>query len=271
MKTLLNRTALALLLTATANLALAQSTPQVIDIPLSRPGETANVEIDILSARIEVIGEDRQDASFEVSVVDGERKIVTPSGTQSLKTGAYSVEVEERDNHISVDTDWRANKVSMVARVPRNANLELSTVNNGEIIASNIDGNLVLENVNGPITATNINGSVIAESVNDDITVSFSGISADQAMSFTSVNGTLNLGLPANAGVELHIDSAEGEIVSDFEVDVQPSKPIMSREEGRHGVEVKVESVIVAKINGGGTVIKLKTLNGNINITKSGS
>ena len=123
MKTLLNRTALALLLTATANLALAQNTPQVIDIPLSRPGETATVDIEILSARIEVIGEDRQDASFEVSVVDGERKIVTPSGTQSLKTGAYSVEVEERDNQISVDTDWRANKVSMVARVPRNANL----------------------------------------------------------------------------------------------------------------------------------------------------
>ena len=46
MKTLLNRTALALLLTATANLALAQTTPQVIDIPLSRPGETANVEIE---------------------------------------------------------------------------------------------------------------------------------------------------------------------------------------------------------------------------------
>jgi hypothetical protein len=271
MKTLLNRTALALLLTATANLALAQTAPQVIDIPLTSPGETVNLEISILSARIEVIGEDRQDVSFEVSVQDSERKIVTPSGTQSLKTGAYSVEVEERDNHISVDTDWRANKVAVVARVPRNTNLELSTVNNGELIVSNINGKLVLENVNGPITATNINGSVIAESVNDDITVHFSGISADQAMAFTSVNGTLNLGLPANTGAELHIDSAEGEIVSDFEVDVQPSKPIVSREDGRHGVEVKVESVIVAKINNGGTVIKLRTLNGNINITKTGS
>lgn len=269
MKTVLNRTALALLLTATASLALAQNAPQVIDIPLSRPGEMVNVEIDILSARIEVVGEDRQDASFEVSVLDGSRKIVTPSGTQSLKTGAYSVEVEERDNNISMSTDWRANKVAVVARVPRNANLELSTVNNGEVIANNINGKLVLENVNGPITATNINGSVIAESVNDDITVSFTGISADQVMSLTSVNGDLNLGLPADVGVELHIDSAEGEIVSDFEVDVQPSNPVVSREAGRHGVEVKVESVIVARINGGGTVIKLKTLNGNINITRS--
>jgi hypothetical protein len=269
MKTNLFQTCLALLLAFPVNLAMAQNQPQVIDIPLSRPGEPAQLEISIVSARIEVVGEDRKDATFEVSVVDGTRKIITPSGTQQLTSGAYSVEVEEKDNHISVDTDWRANKINIVARVPRNTSLDLSTVNDGVIIVSNISGKLVLQNVNGPITATHIDGSVIAESVNQDIDVSFSGISSDEAMSFSSVNGNLNIGLPAKTGAELHIDSAEGEIVSDFEVDVQPSRPVMSREDGRHGVEVKLESVIVAKINGGGTVIKLKTLYGNINITKT--
>jgi len=269
MKINLLRNGLALLLTFSATLATAQNAPQMIDIPLSRPGETVNLEISIVSARIEVIGEDREDASFEVSVEEGTRNIVTPTGTQSLKTGAYSVEVEEQDNHISVDTDWRANKVKILARIPRNANLELETVNDGEIIVSNISGKLVLDNVNGPITATNINGSVIAESVNESITVSFSGINTDEAMSFSSINGDLNIGLPAKTGAELHIDSAEGEIISDFEVEVRPSKPVISRENSRHGVEVSVESVIIASINGGGTVIKLKTLNGDINITKS--
>jgi hypothetical protein len=269
MKTNIIRASLVLLLTFVTTMSLAQSEPQVINIPLTRPGEPVSVEISILSAHIEVIGEDREDASFEISVVEGTRKIITPSGTQSLKTGAYSVEVEESDNHIEVDTDWRANKVMVLARVPRNANLELSTVNDGEIIVSNINGKLVLENVNGPITATNINGSVIAESVNEDIEVSFSSITADQAMSFSSVNGDLNIGLPDKTGAQLHIDSAEGEIISDFEVEVQPSKPVMNREVGRNGVEVRVESVIIANINGGGTVMKLKTLNGDINITKS--
>ncbi len=269
MKSNLLKASLALLLTGSASIALAQSEPQVINVPLSRPGETVSVEISIISAYIEVVGEDRDDASFEVSVAEGTRKIITPSGTKSLTTSAYSIEVEENDNHIEVDTDWRANKVKVLARVPRNANLELSTVNNGEIVVSNITGKLVLENVNGPITATGINGSVIAESVNENILVSFDSITADQAMSLSSVNGDLNIGLPGKTAVELHIDSAEGEIVSDFEVDVQPSKPMMTREKSGKGVEVKVESVIVANINGGGTVIKLKTLNGNINITQS--
>jgi hypothetical protein len=269
MKTNLIRTSLALLLASLTTMTIAQTAPQVIDIPLSRPGDTVNLEISILSAKIEVIGEDREDAYFEITAVEGTRKIVTPSGTKSLKTGAYSVQIEENDNHIEVDADWRANKVNVLARVPRNTNMELSTVNDGVIVVNNINGKLLLNNVNGPITATNINGSVIAESVNEDITVEFIGVNTDAAMAFSSVNGDLHLGLPANTGAELHIDSAEGEIISDFEVEVMPSKPVMSREDSRHGVEVSVESVIIAKVNGGGTVIKLKTLNGNINIAKS--
>ena len=176
----------------------------------------------ILSAKIEVIGEDREDASFEISVEEGTRKIVTPSGTKSLKTGAYSVEIVENDNHIDVDTDWRANKVGVVARVPRDANLELSTVNDGEIIVSNINGKLVLENVNGPITATNINGSVIAESVNENITVSFTGINTDEVMAFSSVNGDLNLGLPAGNA----IFSAQPRVFAAFSCVVQPPQSL---------------------------------------------
>lgn len=269
MRTSIYTAALAMALFATQ--ALAQVQPQVINIPLSRPGEPIELEISILSAHIEVIGEDREDAVFEVTVEQGTRKIVTPSGTQSLKTAAFSLEVEEKDNRISVETDWRAKKVNVVARVPRQANLQLSTVNNGEIIVSNITGKLVLENVNGPITASNINGSVIAEAVNQDISVSFASLDTSQAMSFSSVNGDLKLGLPSNAGVQLHIDSSEGEIYSDYEVEVQPTAPEVIREDGPGGVEVKVKNVIIANINGGGPIIRLKTLNGNIEITRSGS
>ena len=106
--------------------------------------------------------------------------------------------------------------------------------------------------------------------VNEDIEVSFTQLDGSNAMALSSFNGSLILGLPSDAGVRLHIDSAQGEIVSDFEVEVQPMKPIVEREDRRGGVEVRVESVIVADINGGGTVIRLKTLNGDIQIRHSG-
>jgi hypothetical protein len=269
MKTQWTHIALLFSLLSVTTTAPAQTEPQLINIPLSRPGEPVTLEISIVSAQIEVIGEEREDAQIEVSVPEGSRKIITPSGTKELSTGAYSVEVEERDNRISVDTDWRANSVQIVARVPRRADLELETVNDGVIRVADINGSLVLQNTNGPITATGIAGSVIAESVNETIDVSFDRVEDGGANSFVSVNGDLILRLPANAGAELRIDSAEGEITSDFEVEVVPSRPVVTREDSRKGVEVTVESVIVAKVGGGGTVFKLKTLNGDIQVRKS--
>ena len=260
-----------LVLMFVAGAASGQDRPQIINIPLSNPGEPLTLEISIMSAHIEVIGENREDLEFVVSVEQGSRKIITPSGTQTITGAAYSLEVDENDNHVFIDTDWSNNKFIIIARIPRNASLALSTTNDGEILVTNIAGALELENTNGPITATDIVGTVIAETVNDTIDISFASIDGSSAMAFSSINGDLILGLPANAGVELHLDSAQGEIYSDFEVEVQPSVPVVERRDDRGGVEVRVESTIVANVNGGGSVIKLKTLNGDIQIRKSGN
>ena len=218
--------------------------------------------------RLTAIGEDREDAMFEVTVADGNRKIVTPSGTQSLKGGGYSLEVEEDDNEISVEMDLRMNKVTVLARVPRQASVELHTVNDGEIIISNLVGNHELYNTNGPITARNISGSVIAESLNDTIDIGFTSIDADQASSMESMNGDLILGLPDGAGVSARLDTSHGEIYSDFEVEVQPSERDIERDDDEDGVYISIESVIVAEINGGGPTIRMKSLQGDINIRK---
>jgi hypothetical protein len=248
---------------------IPRSQPEAITVPLSRPGELMTMRIDILTARIEVIGEERKDVELTVTLHGGRRKIVTPSGTKTLTGGGSGLEVTERDNRISIDSDAGPNPMTIVARVPRRANLKLSTTNDGEIIVRNIVGDLQLENINGPITATNITGSVIAETVNTPISVGLTAVSAGGATSLSSLNGDVTLTLPAAAKAEMHLDSARGEIVSDFELDVKPTKPVVERTQGRGGVSVRMEDIIVATVNGGGPVIRVKTLNGNIKLAKS--
>ncbi|MFL6617126.1 MAG: DUF4097 family beta strand repeat-containing protein [Povalibacter sp.] len=247
----------------------AQSSAENITVPLSRPAEPMTLNIDLMSAQIEVIGEDRKDAQLSVTMLSGGRKIKTPSGTKALTGGSGALEVEERDNVISVESEMPMGKVAIVARVPRRSNLTLSTVQDGEITVRDVTGTLQLENVNGPITALSINGAVIAESVNGAINVGFATINASEATALSSISGDIKLTLPAKAAVELRLDSAQGQIESDFELDVKPSKPSVVRNEGRNGVSVRVEDVIVAAVNGGGPVIKLKTLNGTIRIANS--
>lgn len=260
--------ALAAALLSCAGAAFSQNNAEIITVPLSRPGEPVALDVDVLSARIEVVGEDRQDAQFSIRMIGGERRIKTPSGTKTL-AGGGGVSVEEQDNRISIDSETHMNRVEIVARIPRRANLDLSTVNNGEIIVRDVTGTLQLENVNGPITATNIDGSIIAESVNQKIDIGFANVGKDGATSVATLNGDINISLPPNAKAELRIDNARGEIESDFELDVKPTKPTLERKEGRPGVSVRLEDEIVASINGGGPVIKVKTLNGNIRIAKT--
>jgi DUF4097 and DUF4098 domain-containing protein YvlB len=259
---------LAVLLALGAASAAAQDKPQIINVPLSRPGEPISLEVEVLSARIEIIGETRDDAQFEITVNDVSRKIVTPSGTKDLKGGNFAFEIEEEDNEISFESEWRSDKVFITARIPQRANLYLSTTNDGEIIVTNITGSLELENPDGPITATRISGSVIAQSVSDDVEIALTSIAADSAMSLESVSGNLSIALPPDVGAQFHLDSSQGEIISDFEVEVQPSKAVIERSDRGDGVSVRVENTIIANVNGGGPVIRLKTLSGDINIRK---
>jgi hypothetical protein len=262
--------AVALAQTPAAASPPAQSRPETINVPLSRPGEPMSLRIDLISARIEVIGEERKDVELAVTLSGGRRKIVTPSGTKTLSGGGGGLEISERDNRVSIDSDGPPDRMAIVVRVPRRAKLDLSTVNEGELIVRDIVGDLQLENVNGPITATNINGSVIAESVNSPIVIGLAAIAPGGATSVSSLNGDITLTLPANARAELHLDSGHGEIVSDFELDVQPSKPLIERNERRGGVSVRMENVIVANVNGGGPAIRIKTFNGSIKLVKGG-
>jgi hypothetical protein len=241
--------------------------PETITVPLSRPGEPISMRIDMLSARIEVIGEERKDVALTVTLHGGRRKIVTPSGAKTLAGGGGALEINERDNRVSIENDGPPNPITIVARVPQRAKLDLSTVNEGEITVRNIIGDLQLENPDGPITATNINGSVIAESVNAPIVVGLTTVASGAATSVSSLNGDITLTLPTNVKAELHLDSGRGEIVSDFELDVKPSKPLIERNERRGGVSLRVENIIVATVNGGGPVIRVKTFSGDIKLS----
>jgi hypothetical protein len=275
----LTRSAIALIAALAAAVALGQDhaaapaplgQPETITVPLSRPGEPISMRIDILSARIEVIGEERKDVALAVTLSGGRRKIVTPSGAKTLAGGGAGLEINERDNRVSIESDGPPDRITIVARVPRRAKLDLSTVNDGEIVVRDIVGDLQLENVNGPITATNINGTVIAESVNSPIVVGLTAVAPGGATSVSSLNGDITLTLPANVKTELHLDSGRGEIASDFELDVKPTKPLIERNERRGGVSVRMENVIVANVNGGGPVIRVKTYNGDIKLAKAG-
>ncbi|MEO0616587.1 MAG: hypothetical protein AAFY69_10695 [Pseudomonadota bacterium] len=256
-----------LFLASVAPTAKAQSTPVVIE--LSQPDQPMTLKLGMLSANIVVIGERRNDIQLEVDGGSSGRRIITPSGSQQIGGASYRLSATEENNIVDVSSDWRMSTLDITARVPASAAVNLWTTNDGTIVVENVTGEMQLRNTNGPITVKGAASAVIAESVNEDIVVSFANLDGVTASSLSSVNGDLAVGLPGQPKAQVHIDTARGQISSDFEIEVQPSEPKVSRSEERGTIEIAVENMIIANINGGGPVIRMKTLNGNIQINNA--
>jgi hypothetical protein len=261
------------LLAACAGQTLAQDSAgeaQSFSVPLTNPGQPVELEVDLTSGAIRVIGEDREDVSFTVSARgESKRRIVTPSGSRPIPISSFGLNVEEQDNRIEVDSDYRSGSMQLEIHVPRNAQLELGTVHNGVVEVENVTGELVLSNVHGPITAIGIRGNVIAETVHGEVRIELLE-TTDKPMAFSTVHGDLDISFPERFGAELHIVTRQDEIISDFEVEVVPTDPKISRREDDKRYSVELGQEIVALINGGGPKVRFDTLHGNVIIRKSG-
>lgn len=242
---------------------------QTVTVPLSRPGEAFTMDIGLLNGEIHIFGEDREDLVFEIAAERTGRKIITPSGPKMVPGGSIDLEIEERNNRIDVDSDWRSSQVVVTARIPRLASLDLSTVHNGVIVVDGVRGNIEADNVHGPITIRNHHGTVVAESVHGDLIVEITAIDDPKEMAMTTLHGNLELSLPANYGAEIHIGSASEEIRTDFEVELMPVEPKITRRGNGGRFVVEMDQRIVAAINGGGPVIKMETRFGDVSILKT--
>src|SRR5205085_4495364 len=102
----------------------------------------------------------------------------------------------------------------------------------------------------------------------------FDRINPTKAMAFSSMNGDVDVTFPADLKATLSLRSDQGDVLSDFDVQLEPRAPAQTTTEGtrEHGkFRVKIDKAIRGTINGGGQAIQLKNFNGNIYIRKAGA
>jgi DUF4097 and DUF4098 domain-containing protein YvlB len=125
--------------------------------------------------------------------------------------------------------------------------------------------------MNGAVTVTNASGSVIANSMNGKINVALNRVTPGKSMSFSTMNGTIDVTLPADVKANLKLKTDNGEIYTDFDVKLDgTSHPPVVEDQRKSGgrYRVKVDKAMYGSINGGGPEMQFVTYNGNILIHK---
>jgi hypothetical protein len=263
-----------LLLTLAAALPLrAQTGKDQLTIALSAPTKPGTLHVKLVSGSINVVGYSGKEVVIEAAAGTGGRKRndepSAPGGMRRVSTGnGFDISAQEENNHVHVRTDsWRA-PVNLVIKVPQRFSLQISTVQNGDVVVENVSGELEVNNVNGGIQLNQVSGSAVATTVNGPITASFREVSAGTPMAFSTVNGKVDLTLPPKTKASLKLKSDRGEIYSDFDL-VTERKETRASSSGNGMYRLSVDDWTYGKLNGGGAEIMLKSLQGNLYIRKA--
>jgi DUF4097 and DUF4098 domain-containing protein YvlB len=115
----------------------------------------------------------------------------------------------------------------------------------------------------------NVAGSVNAGTTNGPVRATLTRVTADRQMAFTSLNGSVDVTLPATTKANLRMRSDNGDVYSDFEVQLAASTPVVQESRGTNGrYRINRNRSIVGAINGGGPEFELRTFNSNVYVRK---
>jgi hypothetical protein len=261
---------------ALCSLALAQEAPvDKINVPISDPSRPVMLKIGLLSGGITVKGAAVKEVTVEARIrasEDEEEKSDKPRGLKLIPNNSSGLTVEEDDNVVSVSTGMRGGPrtVDLTLRVPVNCSMHLSTVNDGNIEVENVNGDLEINCTNGSVKLMGISGSAVAHALNEDLTASFVKVNPQKSMSFSSLNGKIDVTLPSDVKANIYMKSDQGEIYSDFDMKVQnePARQEDNTKGTKGKFRISVERGMRGTINGGGQEIQMTNFNGDIYIRK---
>jgi DUF4097 and DUF4098 domain-containing protein YvlB len=176
-------------------------------------------------------------------------EVVAPAASDlEVRNVDGSLTAEGFDGHIdlvTVDGSLTARQCSgTIAARTVDGSLELRNVH-GDISARTTDGKLSMDGVFQTLEAQSTDGSI-------DITVE-PGSKMGGEWTVRSTDGSINIELPKDFSADLEARAGDGQIKCDYPVTISGSVD-------KHR--------LIGKINGGGSLLKVQSSDGSINITK---
>lgn len=238
-----------------------------ISVPLRDPARPALVKVSTINGSIQV----KAHAGKEVLVETDEptpRTQAAPNGMKQILGGGGGVNIEEENNVVTIRSPF--GNASYVVLVPEKSSVHIKSVNAKELRVEGVQGEINAETVNGSIVIVDASGPVVAHSLNGRLTTNCKSVPAGKPMSFSTLNGRIDLTLPATAKADLKINNQQGETYSDFDLAVSSSaaRTESGRENGPK-YKLNLERIVLGQINGGGPEISLRSMNGTIYIRKA--
>jgi len=160
------------------------------------------------------------------------------------------VAIEGEGDRVEVRTRYphgpwfhRSGKVDYTIRLPRQARVEVRTVN-GRLEVEDVGGRLHAQTVNGGVEATGVGGEVEASTVNGTVRVALVRVEPASRNRLSATNGTVRVTLPRDVAAEVEATTVNGAVHCDFDLaDGRTSRRHVEGRIGRGGARFELHTV----------------------------
>ncbi len=174
------------------------------------------------------------------------------------KNGSISYNV----NRFSSKDDYEFS-IAITIQVPEQTNIKSSTITGGEVIIKNVNTeSIVASNINGDVILERVSGKTIATTVNGNIRANYN-ISPNQNSEYKTVNGSIEVEYPVDLSADIHFKSLRGDLYSNFE-NIELLKSRTETNRGRNGTRWQINKFSPIRIGNGGPELQFNVVNGDV-------
>ncbi|MGV3540839.1 MAG: DUF4097 family beta strand repeat-containing protein [Rufibacter sp.] len=228
-------------------------------------GKDKQVQLTMFNSNVHIIGH-----SGDEVIIETRNYTAPPQRAEGLKPLYNQMEdntnlglaVEKKGDVVTIAKASR-NPGRFTIRVPKNASVVYKETNwtGGDLHVSDLDGEIEAKMNNASANFTNVSGPVVANTTAGSIKVVFSAVDQGKPSAISAVAGDIDITLPANTKANFKLKSLQGEIYTDFDMDVKrEGKTDMALIGGGGNID--------GKTNGGGVEISVQSITSDIFIRK---
>jgi hypothetical protein len=225
--------------------------------PLARDGR---VSLKNINGAARVVAWDRDEVKVD-AVKHARSRERLDEATVEVETTGDSVSVRTRypTQDLSWTRDSRDNPASVeyTLTIPRASRVDSIELINGGLEVEGLAGSIKATCINGRLRARNLAGEARLSTINGALEAEFESFGEGKAITLNSVNGTVDLFVPAGANASVKADTVHGTITNDFNMAVKRGEWVGESLDGQLGA-------------GGASRVKLSNVNGSIRIRRAG-
>jgi hypothetical protein len=154
---------------------------------------------------------------------------------------------------------------NFVAKIPKDAEVIASTINDGDIHVSGIQGKMKVDNINGGIELNDVQGESCISTINGKIDVSYAQSPVENC-NFKTINGDINIYCDKNLSADINYESMNGEFYTNYTIARLEPEIVKETKKMDGSTFYKIGQKSKFRIGNGKIKMSFETLNGDMTI-----